>query len=285
VTVYPPAKINLTLDVGPLRPDGYHEIDTVFQAVSLYDELTIELRDGPVLDEENLVMRALRLLDADAPWSVRLVKNIPSRAGLGGGSSDAAGALIAGARLLGRDERDLPELALQLGSDVPFFLVGGAARGQGRGEKLTPLTDLAFSYWFCLAKPEDGMSTSDAFQRLDAIDDREAKNRTGALVDLWERLDARQSKSGERMVFPRSDLQRHLGNDFLRCYRKSDSIASVWERMSGCGERLVCGSGTTVACCMGPHGHKRPKRLSKYLLWEGYWSRVVRTLKRSEWPP
>jgi len=163
-----PAKVNLYLEVLGLRPDGYHEIDTVMQAVSLHDEIeirsipggtgTIRLEvagpDGrsPALSagEDNLVFRAARLFletfgpgRLDGAIGIRLVKRIPMGAGLGGGSSDAAWTLRALGRASGIEpsREELVPLAARLGSDVAFFLYGGTARCRGRGERIEPMDD------------------------------------------------------------------------------------------------------------------------------------------------
>ncbi len=155
VTVKAHAKINLGLRVLNKRPDGYHEVDTVLQALDLYDVLTLEPRasggislTSPGLDipaDENLAYRAARLLAerVGLPRGVRIAleKRIPVGAGLGGGSSDAA-AVLQGLNALfelGLDREGLLALASELGSDVPFFLVGGRCRARGRGERLAPV--------------------------------------------------------------------------------------------------------------------------------------------------
>ena len=163
-----PAKVNLALEVLRKRPDGYHELSTVLQAVDLCDRLTVETADtitletsepGLPTDERNLVVRAARMLrDAagvDRGARIRLEKRIPLAAGLGGGSSDAAATLWGLNRLWGlRWKRErLVELAVALGMDVPFFLGRGRALGTGRGEVLRPLPSVApskvVSSWFC----------------------------------------------------------------------------------------------------------------------------------------
>ncbi|HEV2721960.1 MAG TPA: 4-(cytidine 5'-diphospho)-2-C-methyl-D-erythritol kinase, partial [Thermoanaerobaculia bacterium] len=134
------AKINLGLRVTAKRADGYHDIETIFQTISLHDTLTFTPAaaltltcDAPDIpaDDTNLVLRAARAAGAP-PVSIALRKRIPAGGGLGGGSSDAAATL----RALGRADA---EVALSLGSDVPFFLVGGTAYATGRGDALTPL--------------------------------------------------------------------------------------------------------------------------------------------------
>jgi 4-diphosphocytidyl-2-C-methyl-D-erythritol kinase len=188
------AKVNLYLEVLGLRPDGYHEIDTILQEVSLHDEiefhsradreirLAIEGADGRLSDlsagEDNLVVRAVRLhLEAFGPGrlpgglDIRLRKRIPMGAGLGGGSSDAAATLAAMRQLTGTTaeiDRLLP-LAANLGSDVPFFLLGGAVRCRGRGEKLLPLGPVfGPSEFHCvLAYPGFQIPTSLIYRELD----------------------------------------------------------------------------------------------------------------------
>jgi len=146
-----PAKINLTLEVLGKRPDGYHEIRSIIQAIALYDTLSIELASGlevepqTVAGEENIVTKAARLL-RDATGTrlgarLHLKKKIPVRMGLGGGSSDAAATLIGLNHLwgLGLSREQLLPVARDLGSDVPFFLYGGTALVEGKGESVTPL--------------------------------------------------------------------------------------------------------------------------------------------------
>ena len=152
-----PAKVNLTFEVLGRRDDGYHEVRTILQALSLADELAFEVSnelsltvepEGAAPVEENLVLTAARLLQREAGVStgaaIHLTKRIPAAGGLGGGSSDAATALLGLRQLWGLDlDADaLRELAAQLGSDVPFFISGGTALGEGRGERLTPLPSL-----------------------------------------------------------------------------------------------------------------------------------------------
>ncbi len=160
------AKLNLTLEVLGRRPDGYHEVRSVLQTIDLHDILalepasTLELNcDRPELrGDDNLVLKAARLLQGQAVGSpgarITLHKRIPEAAGLGGGSSDAAAALLGLNRLwgLGLAAGDLAPLAAQLGSDVPFFLQGGTALVEGRGEVVVPLPP-ALPRWFLLARP------------------------------------------------------------------------------------------------------------------------------------
>ena len=177
------AKINLSLRVLSKREDGYHELDTVFQTVSLHDiirisalensEIAFSCDDGSLpADSHNLVVRAATALrDQVNPKKgarIRLEKRIPTHAGLGGGSSDAAATLVGLARLweLRTSRRELSELATRLGADVPFFLDGGTARGTGIGDRLEPLED-ALETFLLIVKPQANISTADAYKALD----------------------------------------------------------------------------------------------------------------------
>jgi 4-diphosphocytidyl-2-C-methyl-D-erythritol kinase len=185
VTTRAHAKINLDLRVLGPRPDGYHELRTVFQAISLHDTITCIPREGPFaiecataglpLDESNLIWRAaaalwraLRRNGSVRDIVVRLEKRIPVQAGLGGGSADAAATLIALAHAWRVPVRpsQLTDVAASLGADVPFFLSGGTALGLGRGDEIYPLADLP-RHWIVLLIPGFGVSTSEAFGLYD----------------------------------------------------------------------------------------------------------------------
>ena len=187
-----PAKINVHLAVGPLRADGFHELHTVYLAVSLYDTVTAAPGSGLSLtvagegtgaatggavvptDSRNLVWHAAELLarhaGVPADASIGIAKAIPAAAGLAGGSADAAAALVALDTLWGTraSRADLVELAAQLGSDVPFSLVGGIALGTGRGEQLSPV--LARTPWhWVLGIAGEGLSTPTVYAELDRM--------------------------------------------------------------------------------------------------------------------
>jgi len=188
VTVRVPAKINLHLAVGPLRGDGYHELVTVFHAVSLFDEVTVSVSAEPDIhvhgegvtevpvDETNLAWRAVQLLAerAEREPDVRLLlrKGIPVAGGMAGGSADAAAALLGLSSLwkldLPRDE--LAELAAELGSDVTFALYGGTALGTGRGERIVPVLARHPQHWV-IALHRGGLSTPTVFRELDRLRD------------------------------------------------------------------------------------------------------------------
>lgn len=185
VTVRVPAKVNLELLVGPVRPDGYHALATVFQAVSLYDDVTIAPADqwgvsvsGPLApgvptDERNLALAAARLLgerhDTD-PVHVSIRKGIPVAGGMAGGSADAAATLVGLDHLwdLGLDREEIEEVGAELGSDVPFLVTGGTAMGSGRGELLAPVLARG-SYHWVLALSDGGLSTPEVYAECDRL--------------------------------------------------------------------------------------------------------------------
>ncbi len=180
LTVRAPAKVNLDLRIFGTRPDGSHELRTVFQSIDLHDTLTCTQRPGPFTltarpptiptDHSNLVWKAAAALwkalgrgGAPTDTHVTLEKAIPTEAGLGGGSSDAAAAMLALARLWGGAPITLlREVAAGIGADVPFFLSGGTALGLGRGEEIYPLVDLP-RHWVVVVCPAYGISTSEAY--------------------------------------------------------------------------------------------------------------------------
>ncbi len=176
------AKINLDLRVLGRRPDGFHELRTIFQTVSLADTLNIAFTPGrktaieledPLCIPDNLVIRAARMamdaMRATGRVTVRLRKRIPMGAGLGGGSSDAAAVLLALPALAGGviELAELSAMAGELGSDVPFFLLGGTAVGVGRGTELFPLPDAA-AWPGLLVAPEVHVNTAQAYRDLSA---------------------------------------------------------------------------------------------------------------------
>jgi 4-diphosphocytidyl-2-C-methyl-D-erythritol kinase len=189
ITVRAPAKINLHLGVGPARADGYHALATVYQAIGLYDDVTVtEAEEWSVavnvtddldasevpLDDSNIALRAGRALVAhhglDLRARVDIAKNIPVAGGLAGGSADAAATLVALDRLwdLHTPDDDLLRIAGTLGSDVPFALVGGTAYGTGRGELVEPVADTGEWWWVVVPNPV-GLSTAAVYARYDAL--------------------------------------------------------------------------------------------------------------------
>jgi 4-diphosphocytidyl-2-C-methyl-D-erythritol kinase len=183
VTIHAFAKINLSLRVLGVLPGGYHELRTIFQAIALHDTLTIRRARGPLrlacsdpacpTDRSNLVWcaatamwRASGRRGAPRGLAIHITKRIPMAAGLGGGSSDAAAALRALAKMWRVEATRLPDIAASLGADVPFFLEGGTVLGLGRGDALYPLLD-APRAWVVLVLPTFGVSTRDAYEWFD----------------------------------------------------------------------------------------------------------------------
>ncbi len=186
-----PAKLNLQLAVGPPRADGYHDLVTVFHAVSLFDQVTVEPagRDGVTVtgegadrvpaDQDNLALRAISALRAavrdrgagPGRVHVTIAKRIPVAAGLAGGSADAAAALVACNELwaTGLTQQQLSGIAATVGSDVAFALLGGTAVGRGRGERLTPALAPATQYHWVLAFADGQLSTPAVYAALDRL--------------------------------------------------------------------------------------------------------------------
>lgn len=180
------AKVNLDLRILGVRSDGYHDLKTVFQSLALFDTVTVTLRRGPFVitcdepdiptDHRNLVWKAASLLHrtvsgkATPPrdLAIELRKRIPSEAGLGGGSANAAVTLLALNKLwkLDLDLASLSRIGSRLGADVPYFLVGGTALGLGRGDDIYPLADM-LPVHVVILRPGFGVSTSDAYRWFD----------------------------------------------------------------------------------------------------------------------
>ncbi len=189
VSVRAAAKINLHLGVGAVRDDGFHPLDTVYQAISLYDDVTLTGAVVPSLELEcadyidagdvpigggNIAFRALEVIRArtgrHGHEAVEILKSIPVAGGMAGGSADAAATLLAYDRLhrTGLPDDVLLDLAAELGSDVPFSLVGGTARGRGRGEVVQPLDDRG-TWWWVAVPSGVGLSTPEVYAHFDKL--------------------------------------------------------------------------------------------------------------------
>ncbi|MER5839462.1 4-(cytidine 5'-diphospho)-2-C-methyl-D-erythritol kinase [Streptomyces prasinus] len=187
VTVRVPAKVNVQLAVGAARPDGFHDLANVFLAVGLHDEVTATPSAGGLrvtcagpdaaevpLDRTNLAARAALALaeryGRDADVHLHITKDIPVAGGMAGGSADGAGALLACDALwgTGASRRELLDICAELGSDVPFALVGGAALGTGRGERLTEL-EVGGTFHWVFAMARRGLSTPAVFREFDRL--------------------------------------------------------------------------------------------------------------------
>lgn len=255
ITAHAYAKINLTLDVLNKRSDGYHSLVTVMQTISLCDSLEFSQGSRPGIclrcagtfasvvpaDSSNLAVRAAQsILDAAGIQSgidILLHKRTPAQAGLGGGSSDAAATLLGVTRLLGLDigPKLLHELASALGSDVPFFLSGGTAVVRGRGENVSPIVD-APKMWLVIVKPEECVSTAEAYGLLDAIENRASARATKQFEEAIKSGDIRRTVTGQSNDFEFAILTRLPRLAWLR-----DEL-----QMAGALTAHLCGSGSAV---------------------------------------
>ena len=263
VTARAPGKVNLALVVGPLRDDGFHELVSVFHAISLVDDVTATPSDDVTVsvdgvhadrvpcDDSNLAVRAARLLaeraGVDGGVHLHISKQIPVAGGMAGGSADAAATLLACDALwqtgLGKD--DLADLAAELGSDVPFALVGGTAVGTGRGERLTPALARG-EYEWVVALSEGGLSTPAVYGELDRL-------RAGRAVPVPAVPDGimQALRAGDAEA-----LGASLENDLQPA---ACSLAPQLERTLEVGREygalgaLVSGSGPTVAFLVRDH--------------------------------
>jgi 4-diphosphocytidyl-2-C-methyl-D-erythritol kinase len=224
VTARVPAKVNLQLSVGPLREDGYHDLVTVFHAVSLFDEVTVTRADrisvvvtgegGPAvpLGPANLAVRAAAALARAAGRRgkgaggvrIEIRKRIPVAAGLAGGSADAAAALVACNELwrTGLSPAELAEIGARIGSDVPFSLAGGTAVGLGRGDRLTTAL-VSGSYQWVLAFGATGLPTPDVYAACDRL------------------RAARRTKDGQPVAVP----EPRLSTELMAALRSGDPAA------------------------------------------------------------
>jgi len=259
VTVRVPAKINLQLGVGPLRPDGYHGLVTVFHAIGLFDMVSVAAAEADSVavtgegagqvpaDGHNLALRAVRALravvaaQAGPGVAVTINKRIPVAAGLAGGSADAAAALVACNELwrAGLPVRELCEVAAGVGSDVAFAVLGGTAVGRGRGERLTPALMPAARYHWVLAFADGALSTPEVYGTLDRL--RAADGGAAEPELSTELMAALRAGDLER-------LGRSLSNDLqapaislFPALRKTLDVG----RESGALGALVSGSGPT----------------------------------------
>jgi 4-diphosphocytidyl-2-C-methyl-D-erythritol kinase len=267
VTVRAPAKINLQLAVGPLRADGYHDLVTVFQAISLYDEVTAASVDGPGEDRVvvsgegadsvpagpgNLALTAATALaqaaglapDADRHLEITIRKRIPVAAGLAGGSADAAAALVACNELwqAGLSSEQLSGIAAGVGSDVAFALLGGTAVGLGRGEQLTPALASGEYHWV-LAVADGQLSTPEVYRTLDTL---RAAHPAGATAGAPGALDhglMAALRSGEAAAVGRA-LSNDLQAPALSLFPPLRKTLSAGQELGALGA-IVAGSGPT----------------------------------------
>lgn len=247
-----PAKINLYLEVGQRRPDGFHDVRSVMQTVELCDSVEIELSGGSGVRMEvegeapsggdNLCVRAVEAFFSRrgrrSGLDIRLTKRIPAAAGLGGGSSDAA-AVLRGLSLLfekAMDRGELLALAASIGSDVPFFLIGGTVLAGGRGDLVFPLVQ-APPLPIELANPGIGISTALVYERFDAIGGGEAPERgIEALIDCL---------GSQRIDCVPELLHNGLQRASLDLVPDSAELIRVAEQ-AGAARAIVSGSGPSI---------------------------------------
>ncbi|KTR41640.1 4-diphosphocytidyl-2C-methyl-D-erythritol kinase [Curtobacterium oceanosedimentum] len=264
VRVRAPGKINVFLSVGALQDDGYHDVATAYQAVSLYEDVTAEPADdfsvrftGPIdtssvpTDDSNLAIRAARLVAEAAGYrgGVRLTveKQVPVAGGMGGGSADAAATLLACDTLwgtaLGRDE--LLRLAARLGADVPFAFAGGTAVGTGRGDELSPALAKGEFHWV-LALSDDGLSTPAVYRALDEHRERyRADIRPAPTTPVVEANVLQALRAGDADLLA-DCLHNDLQAPAMRLQPGLATTIEVGEK-AGALAGIVSGSGPTVA--------------------------------------
>ncbi|MEU3419498.1 4-(cytidine 5'-diphospho)-2-C-methyl-D-erythritol kinase [Streptomyces murinus] len=257
VTVRVPAKVNVQLAVGAARPDGFHDLANVFLAVGLYDEVTVTPADelrvtcaGPdaaqvPLDRTNLAARAALALAArrgiEPNVHLHIDKDIPVAGGMAGGSADGAGALLACDRLwgTGASRAELLAICAELGSDVPFSLVGGAALGVGRGELLTGL-DVGGTFHWVFAMAERGLSTPAVFREFDRLAEGRQIPEPVASQDL---LDALAKGDADALA---AAVTNDLQPPALSLFPELAATLAAG-RTAGALASLVSGSGPTTA--------------------------------------
>ena len=260
VTVRVPAKVNLQLSVGPRESDGFHNLVTVFQAISIFDDITVtfapaksgvsisisgDQRHGVPADESNLAMKAIALMakeyDLVIDAHVEIKKSIPVAGGMAGGSADAAAAIVAIDYLysLGMSREEMSEVAAQLGSDVPFMLSGGTAIGTGHGDQLTAALSRGTYHWV-LALSSVGLSTPAVYSECDRLRSELEIAEPATNEQLMQALLAADPKAvGAHLV---NDLQAAACS--LRPALRL--VLDVGQEYGALGA-LVSGSGPTVA--------------------------------------
>jgi 4-diphosphocytidyl-2-C-methyl-D-erythritol kinase len=242
------AKINWSLRILGKRPDGYHEVVTVLQSISLCDELVFELRDDAQIsltcddpsipvDETNLIVRGARALSDQHGANIRLIKKIPAKGGLGGGSSNAAVTLLALNRLwrLDRENEHLRQIGARLGADVPFFFTGGTVLARGIGAELEELTEVAKQH-LIVVTPNASVATATAYRALNAP----SLTTTDSLSIL---------SSSFTEPFTGNSSQWPLHNDFEGViFEREPEIRRAKETLLEAGARnaLLAGSGSSV---------------------------------------
>lgn len=283
LTVQCAAKVNLYLNVVGRRDDGYHDIETLFQPVSLWDEVTLRpFREGvlisgndPVIpwDERNICHRAATLIFDRARYEggvrIDVHKSIPSGAGLGGGSSDAAATLVGLNELFSfrLSPEELRATALQLGSDVPFFVLGRPAVGRGRGELLEEVPGLPGGY-IVIVKPNVTISTEWAYRNLNLLLTTEKSGDT--LKSLLKGL----------REFPNSKLDTYnsFESGVIEGFSEIDEVLSECKRQ----EPVLCSLSGSGSACFAVFGEQnRAEEVTNTFIAKGLFARVTRPVNQA----
>ena len=270
------AKINLFLDIIKKRSDGFHQIRTIFSEIELFDSITFTLTENNAIKilacknfikiEDNLVYKIAFFIkkkyDVRKGVNIKLEKNIPIAAGLGGGSSNAAQTILALSELWDLDlsENEMNEIASKFGSDINFFLVGGCALGEGRGEKITPLNNIEINN-ILLINPGFAISSKEAYEAT-TISDNENSN--------WKKL----LKSGN-ISFCYNKLEETI------CERFSE-IQNIIKYLqeNGVQKTMLSGSGATViGFCPN---YYIANKIANYYSKKGYWNLITKTKRRTK---
>ncbi len=276
------AKINLTLDVTGKLPNGYHSIESVFQTVGLYDEIAVEITDSGEIeltcevpekfsdsdtipcDERNIAYKAARKFfdenHMNCGCRIHIKKGIPSQAGMGGGSTDAAAVLHCLNKLTG-NTFSAPE---KLGADVPFFLIGGTAYVEGIGEKIKPAPDYSGKI-LVIAKGAEGVSTAEAYGRIDALENP-------VHPDNKAFLSALKNSPEEAPKFIGNLFEEAIGLKEVKCI-KSTMLSH------GASGAAMTGSGSSVFGIFS--NRESAEKCSAFLESEGYFSCVCETVSKS----
>lgn len=272
------AKINLVLDVTGKLPNGYHTLESVFQTVGIYDEVTVELTESGIeltcevpdkfsesdpipCDERNIAYKAARKFfeenNLETGCLIHIKKGIPSQAGMGGGSTDAAAVLYCLGKLTGRTF-SAPE---KLGADVPFFLTGGTAFVEGIGEKITPIADFS-GILLVIANGTQGVSTAEAYGAVDALENPfhpDAKALANAIADCPE------------------TAYKHVGNLFEAAIHL-DEVEDIKEIMTALGADTACMTGSGSAVFGIFNTAEKAEKCAENLKSSGYFAEICETV-------
>lgn len=293
------AKLNLGLRILAKRPDNYHELRTIFQTISLADRLDVEysasrkteiIVDGTPHIPDNLVEKACRILldqiKLTATIRFSLQKNVPTGAGLGGGSSDAAAVLLSVPVLAGKRVplQVLQTLAAQLGSDVPYFLHGGTALGLGRGEELYPLPEVKESK-VLVVTPAVHSSTAEAYRDLSAqLTSESLQLKLNSFQQqAWQGGDSAPENDFESVIFARHPELARLRQRLIR-------LGARYAAMTGSGSAIfgVFNSSETILQAQAALSRERSFSVSflSRARYQSSWMRALQPhVKGAEWPP